>query len=123
MTYVSGMLYVSEEFKALIERHPFPWIAHAESGDSSVGIHDTPPSVFDANYDLIFEMPEELPSKELEQSWNMLDDSHDDFQYMSERDAAIERWSFEEGTRRMQKARNFVNMVNDLYDPTNTMVS
>ena len=110
-------LYVSEWFKALLEVHPLPWFAESEGGDPSVGIPDTPPSIFDNEGDLVFEIPAEQPSAEVIEEWDAMDSGcDDDYMYMSPRDGAIEQWYGQEECRRMQRAKEIAEMFNKMAD-------
>ena len=112
-------IYVSETFKGLLDKHPLPWFAFSEGGDYSVGLPDTPPGIYDNNQELVFEITPEEPSEELVSEWDKISDNHEDYQYMSPRDAAFEDWYSQEGLHRMSKAEEIAEMFNKMFDGGN----
>ena len=135
-TGVAFSEYDSNEFKRLIAKHPLPWFADWEKADWSVGLPEIPPSVFDSEGELIFEMPEERPSKETKIVWKQAKEnweenhknvghstSYGDKNYCQVCDSYYngygsitgeEYWYEGEGIRRLKRAEELVKLINTI---------
>ena len=134
----AGASRIGKLLSEQIQKHPTPWTADYESDipDRTGGPSDSwkqgepgcPPSISDANGDLVLEMPAEEPPDELVEEWARIKAEHQghDTDVFAEGFCQScwiwegggltpeERWREEEEARRYDNAKELVKWVNDV---------